>query len=200
MASTTLFDVPPEVLVLALRQLEISDLQSLTAVCKYLKTLGEPCLYRDIIIRRGQQAAALVRSFAKNRQRVRWVRSLLVSTRFGDDRGLHSLPPWIAKVWLACRLHRWQLSANNDRWTTCVICDWRLRIAMPSRLRSASVGSRCRTDTSVSSGRLPSCCRRARDAYQIFEPVGLIVLCGTVMTDQDQVLSISLMRLDRCTA
>jgi hypothetical protein len=98
MAANHVLDLPPELLDEVFVYLDIADLCRALRVCQLFNRLAEPHLYRDIKVLRGSQAADLVHAFHRNPLRVKWVRALLVSTKFGDDDGLHSLPPWIIEV------------------------------------------------------------------------------------------------------
>jgi hypothetical protein len=93
-----LLDLPQELLDEVFSYLELSDISCSIRVCQSFLLLAQKYLYRDITILRGGQAAALVEAFHQNPARVKWVRSLLVSTRFGDDDGLQALPPWIIEA------------------------------------------------------------------------------------------------------
>jgi hypothetical protein len=91
-------DLPRELLDEVFSYLSVPDICASIQVCRLFHALAEPHLYRDITVLRSSQAAALVNAFQENPARVKWIRSLLVSTKFGDDGGLHALPPWIIEV------------------------------------------------------------------------------------------------------
>lgn len=96
--AVNLLDVPPELLDQVFAHLDTTDICRSVRVCKLFHVAAEPYLYRDIKLLRGSQAEALVYAFSQSPARVRCVRSLLVSTKFGDDYGLHALPPWLIEV------------------------------------------------------------------------------------------------------
>lgn len=98
MAVNHVLDIPPEVLTVVFAHLDTRDLCDTIRVCKQFHALAEPFLYHDIAILTGTRCEALVWAFSRDVRRVKWVRSLLVSTKFGRDEGLHTLPPWIIEV------------------------------------------------------------------------------------------------------
>jgi hypothetical protein len=97
-SESPILGLPPEVLLQLFAIVDLRGLQNVVLVCKQFHNLAEPFLYRYITILRGHQATALARAFASQPDRVRWVRSLLISTKLRDDIGLDLLPPWIVQV------------------------------------------------------------------------------------------------------
>lgn len=128
MAAENLLEIPTEILSLVFKHLDTELLRVSALVCKYFNALSEPWLYRDIIILRGSHGFALANAFLANPERTKWVRSLLVSTKFGDDDGLHSLPPWILQVSCDFRLFDGYV-LTSLRWTIFEIYGWKHRIA-----------------------------------------------------------------------
>lgn len=120
-------DLPHELLDEVFSYLDVAGICSSVRVCRPFLHLAEPYLYRDIVILEGGQAAALVDAFHQNPSRVKWVRSLLVSTKFGEDEGLQTLPPWIIEVLLSPYARRY--FTKTRRWTTSGTSAWRHRIA-----------------------------------------------------------------------
>ena len=116
-----LYDIPPELLDLVFGHLERPALHKAVSVSKYINVLSEPHLYRHIAILAGSQATSLSQAFDADDQRVLWVRSLLVSVKFGDDAGLHKLPLWISQVISLMFGKRRDLT--HSRCTTCVTYD-----------------------------------------------------------------------------
>jgi hypothetical protein len=93
-----LLNLPDEVLITIFSFLDFKTLRTATLVSRLFDDLGEPFLYHSIKILNGQQAAALSVALDANPRRATWVRSLLVSTKFGEDEGLNILPPHIARM------------------------------------------------------------------------------------------------------
>ena len=91
-----LLHLPDEVLINIFSFLDFKTLCDTTYVSKHLADLAEPFLYHTIQVTTGRQASALSASLYANPRRATWIRSLLVSTKFGDDHGLDTLPPHIA--------------------------------------------------------------------------------------------------------
>ncbi|ETN38067.1 uncharacterized protein HMPREF1541_07691 [Cyphellophora europaea CBS 101466] len=98
MAVNHLLDIPPELLSHVFAHLDHPGLCSTIRVCREFHLLAEPFLYRDVRILNSSQGTGLVFAFSKDPRRVAWVRSLLVSTKFGDEGGLSALPPWIVEM------------------------------------------------------------------------------------------------------
>lgn len=96
--SLLLLDLPDEILISILGYLDIPSLRNAVLVCKHFNGLAEPFLYHTIEILNGLQAAALSASLYANPHRTTWIRSLLVSTKFGEDEGLNTLPPHMAEM------------------------------------------------------------------------------------------------------
>lgn len=93
-----LLHLPDEVLITIFSFLDFQTLRNATLVCKHFDDLAEPFLYHSIQVLNGQQAVALSASLYANLRRATWVRSLLISTKFGDDDGLSTLPPFISRM------------------------------------------------------------------------------------------------------
>lgn len=96
--SVLLLDLPDEVLINIFGFLDQQTLSDAILVCKHFDDLAEPFLYHTIEVLSGPQAATLSASLHANPRRATWVRSLLVSTRFGEDEGLSTLPPHIRRM------------------------------------------------------------------------------------------------------
>ena len=90
-----LLGLPDEVLVHIIGFVTSQDDLSSVARIKHLNGLAEPTLYNEIDISSGRKAAVLARAITKRPSRATWIKSLLVSTTFGDDIGLEKLPPLI---------------------------------------------------------------------------------------------------------
>lgn len=93
-----LLHLPDEVLINVFNFLDFETLCNASLVCKHFLDLAEPLLYHTVNILSGQQASAFSASLCANPHRATWVRSLLVSTKFGDDGGLSTLPPHIGRM------------------------------------------------------------------------------------------------------
>ena len=101
MARTTcqkLLGLPDEIQVSIFTFLDFKTLLQAVLVSKHFRDLGEPFLYHDLTVLNGRQGSALAASLFTNSRRVTWVRSLLVSTKFGEDEGLAQLPHFIARM------------------------------------------------------------------------------------------------------
>ena len=96
--SLLLLQLPDEVLINIFSYLDFRTLGDAVLVCRHFSDLAEPFLYRTIEVLNGYQASALAGSLQANNRRATWIRSLLVSVKFGDDHGLESLPPYISRM------------------------------------------------------------------------------------------------------
>ncbi|KIW75286.1 hypothetical protein Z517_12060 [Fonsecaea pedrosoi CBS 271.37] len=90
-----LLHLPDEVLINIFSYLDFRTLCNATLVSKHFDDLAEPFLYHTIEVVSGRQASALSASLHANPRRISWIRSLLVSTKFGEDNGLSTLPTYI---------------------------------------------------------------------------------------------------------
>ncbi|EXJ88929.1 hypothetical protein A1O3_01993 [Capronia epimyces CBS 606.96] len=97
-ASLLLLHLPDEILISVFGFLDVPTLRHAFLVCKHFNGLAEPFLYHTVQVLNGLQAAALSASLYANPRRATWIRSLLVSTKFGEDEGLSMLPPHLAKM------------------------------------------------------------------------------------------------------
>jgi len=96
-AGIHLLELPDEILLAIISYIpDREDLRSLACVNRRTNGLAEPFLYSSIEVVKGSQAAALAKGITSRKTRATWIRSLLVSTRFGEDQGLNSLPPQIS--------------------------------------------------------------------------------------------------------
>jgi F-box-like len=92
-----LLELPDEILLAIISHIpDRKDLRSLVCASRRTNDLAEPFLYDSIEVVNGSQAAALSKGITSRKVRATWIRSLLVSTRFGEDQGLNSLPPQIS--------------------------------------------------------------------------------------------------------
>lgn len=88
-----LLDLPDEVLICIFGFLDFRALGRASLACKHFADLAEPFKYRGIEITTGHQASGLASALHDKPNRATWIRSLLISTKFGDDHGLVNLPP-----------------------------------------------------------------------------------------------------------
>ena len=93
-----LLDLPDEILISIFNDLDLNSLLQSVRVCKQVRGFAEPFLYGSINVLDGDQGAALSRNFLANPCRATWVRSFLISTKYGQDSGLVGLPPFIAQM------------------------------------------------------------------------------------------------------
>jgi hypothetical protein len=93
-----LLDLPDELLVSILANLDVDSLLEVMVVCKHLGDLADPFLYHNIEILTGEQGAGFSHSLATRPGRAKWIRSFLVSTKLGEAEGLSRLPPIIAHM------------------------------------------------------------------------------------------------------
>lgn len=93
-----LLDLPDEILVSVFSFLDFDTLLKAVLVCKPFSALAESFLYQSITVLNGRQGAALTNSFLADHRRTSWVRSFLVSTKFGQDGGLIHIPPHLARM------------------------------------------------------------------------------------------------------
>lgn len=93
-----LLHLPEEILFTIFSFADVATLCKAILVCKHFSDLADPFLYNAITILNGRQGSALAASLLANPCRVTWVRSLLISTKFGEDEGLSGLPPFIAQM------------------------------------------------------------------------------------------------------
>lgn len=91
--------LPEEILINIISYLDAPSLAKASRVSKHFDDLVEPFLYRDQSILRGCHASFLSNAISSRPERIRWVESLLVSTKFGDDNGLEDLPTCLRKMY-----------------------------------------------------------------------------------------------------
>ena len=91
-----LLNLPEEILCHTFSFLDFTSLHGSILVCKHFRDLAEPFLYKVLHVLNGRQGSALSHSLGENHRRCSHVRNLLISTRFGHERGLMGLPPYIA--------------------------------------------------------------------------------------------------------
>ncbi|KIX07181.1 uncharacterized protein Z518_01834 [Rhinocladiella mackenziei CBS 650.93] len=96
--SLLLLHLPDEVLITIFSFLDFRTLCDAILVCKHFDDLAEPFLYHTVQVLSGRQAEALSAGLHANARRATWIRSLLVSTKFGEDPGLGTLPPHIGRM------------------------------------------------------------------------------------------------------
>ena len=101
-SESTLLNLPEEVLDIIIANVTADeDLAKLVLVCRRLNALADPYRYNSINVVRGKQAHWLASSLQNRPSRAKFLRSLLVSTAFGDDVGLQQLPPqlfWMSNL------------------------------------------------------------------------------------------------------
>ena len=89
-----LLNLPEEVLDSIIANVTADeDLAEVVLVCRRLNALADPYRYNYINVVRSRQAQWLVHSLQNRPSRAKFLKSLLVSTAFGDDAGLQKLPP-----------------------------------------------------------------------------------------------------------
>lgn len=93
-----LLDLPDEVLLNIVDQLEYEDLLAVRAASRHLQALAEPRLYREYDVETGVDGERLATLIKTNPKRATWLRSVLVSTRFNQDGQLVALPAQIRQM------------------------------------------------------------------------------------------------------
>jgi hypothetical protein len=78
--------------MVVLRVKAINDLRSLARVNKLFQELAEPHIYKDVLIRKGDQARKLAAALTNKPQRATWVRSLRNACMYNCFSGLADLP------------------------------------------------------------------------------------------------------------
>ncbi|KAK5093266.1 hypothetical protein LTR70_004982 [Exophiala xenobiotica] len=63
--------------------------------CSNLKALADPFLYESYQILQGEKSERLAVLLARDERRATWLRSVLVSTKYDDDRGLEHFPSYL---------------------------------------------------------------------------------------------------------
>lgn len=91
-----LLHLPDEVLINIFGYLDFRSLCTASFVCKHFDDLAEPFMYHTIKLTAGDQASSLAFALRENPHRATWIRSLLISTKFGEDQGLVNIPPSLA--------------------------------------------------------------------------------------------------------
>ncbi|KAL8243840.1 hypothetical protein R6Q59_010098 [Mikania micrantha] len=93
-----LMGLPAEILLTVIQLLDFESLLRAVYVNKHFRELAEPLVYESITVLHDQKARNLSQALAKDRRRPAWVRSLLVSTKFGEEHDLMKLPPAICHM------------------------------------------------------------------------------------------------------
>lgn len=93
-----LMDLPDEILVSIISLLDFDSLFHATHVNKHFHALAEPFLYESVTVLHGDKALDLSDALSINRSRAEWVRSLLISTKFGQEHALFKLPQFIRSM------------------------------------------------------------------------------------------------------
>lgn len=88
-----LLDLPNEIISHVLSFADPKTLRSWSRVCRQVNFLAEQFLYNSILVDDGTRAHGLADSIANRPSRAIWTRSLVVSTRFGQDGGVTRIPP-----------------------------------------------------------------------------------------------------------
>lgn len=96
--SCTLLQLPTELLTDIIDRLRRPDLCSVSRVCAHLRVLGEPLIYQDILIRNGQQAAAIAEAITKCPSRATMTRTLRVANRGTSEEGQYEKIPGILRL------------------------------------------------------------------------------------------------------
>lgn len=93
-----LLDLPPELLALIVFNLDIESAKQSRLTCSLLKEFAEPRLFQNFRILQGAKAERLACLLAGDPRRAGFLRSVLVSTKYGEDRGLEYFPLELRKM------------------------------------------------------------------------------------------------------
>lgn len=94
-----LLALPDEILIHIVNFLDLAEdpgssggLLEARLTCSNLKALADPFLYQSYRILQGEKSERLAVLLARDERRATWLRSILVSTKYDDDRGLEHFP------------------------------------------------------------------------------------------------------------
>jgi hypothetical protein len=90
--------LPDEILILIISYLDTISLATIILVSKHFDDLAEPYLYARQNVHRGSHAVALSKAINERAERAHWINSLFVSTKFGDEKGLETLPKFLREM------------------------------------------------------------------------------------------------------
>ena len=106
-----LLDLPDEILLSVLSYVpERPDVIKILLTNRHLNRLAEPFLYNTVQVTHGAQAKIIAANIRSRQVIATWIRSLLVSTKFGDDDGLERLPQCLSKM---CNLKELRLETPD---------------------------------------------------------------------------------------
>ncbi|KAJ9659637.1 hypothetical protein H2198_003051 [Neophaeococcomyces mojaviensis] len=93
-----LLDLPPELLAQVVFNLDIKSAKQVRLTCSLLKEFAEPRLFERFRILHGIKAEELACLLARDSRRAAFLRSVLVSTKYGEDKGLETFPLDLRKM------------------------------------------------------------------------------------------------------
>lgn len=96
--TSRLLNLPDEILINIVGHLEYEDLLVARAVSTHLQALAEPHIYEGYKISHGRKSKRLATLIEANPKRASWLKSVLVSTRYEEDRGLWLFPDQLRQM------------------------------------------------------------------------------------------------------
>lgn len=93
-----LLDLPDELLIAIVSVVDKKSLLRVRQTSRHLKELSEPVIFAQFEVLGEDRAIYLLTCMQADRRRPQWLRSLLVSTRFEDGRGLRWMPDCLAMM------------------------------------------------------------------------------------------------------
>lgn len=94
-----LLALPDEILINIVSYLDSTEsLCEARQVCSHLKELVDPIIFRDYDILHGEKSSRLAILLGRDDRRAAWLRSVLVSTKYDEDRGLEHFPNYLRRM------------------------------------------------------------------------------------------------------
>ena len=96
--TSVLLTLPPEVLSIIALCLDWESLVKTRASCSLLKEFVDPIIFEKYDVAHGQDAQQLEILIKADHRRAKWMKDVLVSTKFEDDQGLSVFPVQLAQM------------------------------------------------------------------------------------------------------
>lgn len=103
--NSRLLALPDEILIHVVNYLDLGEnpsspggLLEARLACSSLKALVDPVVFNSYDILRGEKSERLAILLERDIRRAKWLRSVLVSTKYDDDQGLESFPTYLNEM------------------------------------------------------------------------------------------------------
>lgn len=93
-----ILDLPDEILISVIGLLDTDSLRNVKLTTRHFKNIADPFIFEQFNVLHGSSAARLAQCITIDRHRASWIKSLLVSTRYGEDEGLHLVPLLLSQM------------------------------------------------------------------------------------------------------